>query len=167
MKLLWAAVLWLAGFSAFAGGPPIEYRLDDVVFEFVTDEEMLPSWGYALRIEGTGKGSYHEGTADAPLRVREFEVDPAEVFALLEQCYRARFFELQDAYTSLPLPCLQPNGAVQVVEVVTADASMPAVTLRIGAYSKTIRYVDPHGSPPHSLVQIEKKLKELAGAGDP
>jgi hypothetical protein len=165
-RKLAACAIWMgvgSGASAGEAWPPPEYSLDDVVIEYVTDEEMLPRWGFAIRLTGAGKGMYHEADPSDPVRVRELDVDPEEILGLLELCYRDRFFDLEDRYTTTAHPRLDPNGTVQVIEVVTSDAPMPALTVRIGNYAKTVRYLEPYGNPPDLLQELAKRMRGLAG----
>ena len=94
-----------------------------------------------------------------------FTVDSAEVFQLLQLCYRDGFFELQSNYGPVNEVRLRADGMVETLTTVVADATGTQVAVRIRGYKKSVSYLKGHGNPPPVVAELERRLNELATIG--
>lgn len=167
-----SAVCFMAAAPGLAAKPvvaetstaPSEYSLSDVVFEFRTISPRND--GTLIRIAGSGKGSRVDYVPLGHDHTSEFAVNPQEVFQLLELCYRGHFFELNASYDRPNLFVRRgPKGTVETYTMVVSGYAGESVTLRIGAYSKSVGY-EPEGDPPPLVPGLARRIHELAQLGE-
>jgi hypothetical protein len=134
---------------------PGTYALADVSVEF---SEGGPHGQTSVRIDGNGSGAVTSTSMLRQQPTEPFTVDLAAVFELLQQCYRGRFFDLQSSYGPPSKVRLGPNGRVDTLETIVADASWSTITVRIGSYTKSVGYMKGVGDLPPVLTDLERRI---------
>jgi len=165
-----SVAILLAGRIALGGENPAKqpeplpstYALADVEFEL---SEGGSRGGKSIHVNGSGSGSVVERWEVKEDTKSAFSVNSGEVFQLLQLCYREGFFDLQSSYGPPNWVRLLPDGMVETMTTVVADATGPQVTVRIGGYKKSVGYLKGHGNPPPVVVELERRLNELATIG--
>ena len=154
----WAMVLAAGSVPGKSDVLASSYALADVMFEFAEGDK-------SIQIDGSGKGTVFEKSALKNQSASPFRVQPVEVFQLLQLCYREQLFDLPTTYGPPNTVRLRPDGIVETSSTAVADAAWSSVTVTIGGYRKSVAYLKGHGNVPAVVVELERRIKELAMIG--
>ena len=140
-----------AASAAEAGRPPATFRSDDVSFSIVWQPGHGPSLP-ALRIALSGKGS---GTLQRGKDKSSFTYSGDDLFAVLNELYRIRYFDLPNDYTQNTSIFRREDGTLGTQSLRASDLSTTRVCLTIAAYEKCVTYAK---DGPAELEQLVRRL---------
>jgi len=143
-----------------SAAPPSSYALAEVVFECRRSASQYDD--STITLSGKGTGVRVERAWPDRTNTVSFVADPHEVFELLELRYREHFFELSDSYEVTQSPRLGPAGKIQTLNLMVSDAASETISVRIGNFSKSVTYLPSYGNPPPVVVELSKRLNEIA-----
>ena len=142
--------------------PPGPYSLPDVTLEC----KRVGGWGgqTAITLSGRGTGVKLKSGEQSNAQAARFEfvLDPKVVFDLLRRCYEENFFSFLDSYQHPQSLRIGVGGQIVFTGESIFDATFYSVSVRIGAYSKTVSYFPEYGRPPAVLSEICKRIEELS-----
>jgi TonB family protein len=95
-----------------------------------------PCLDYTVVIRGDGTVEYRGTGLVEGLRTRS--ISPDDAVALVNEFLRAKFFNALDTYAACCASLVRKGDAVELSGIVSADDPYAAVTLRIGARTKTV-----------------------------
>lgn len=136
-----SALLCLIGGSAMAaersfvaGGPPLNYRLDELSVRFLRQPgHGVPGWRVSL-----------PGSGPALLEIdgqkRHFFYSVKDFLALVNELYRIRFFEMPITYTTKYSVFIKDNGLLGTQGLRMSDASSTRICFTVAAYEKCVSY---------------------------
>ena len=136
-----SALLCLIGGSAMAaersfvaGGPPLNYRLDELSVRFLRQPgHGLPGW----RVSLAGSGA---ALLESDGQKRHFFYPVKDLLALVNELYRIRFFELPITYTTKYSVFIKDDGLLGTQGLRMSDASSTRVCFAVAAYEKCVSY---------------------------
>lgn len=136
-----SALLCLIGGSAMAaersfvaGGPPLDYRLDELSVRFLRQPgHGLPGWRVSLA--GTGVA-----LLESDGQKRHFSYPVKGLLALVNELYRIRFFELPTTYATKYSVFIKDDGLLGTQGLRMSDASSTRVCFAVAAYEKCVSY---------------------------
>lgn len=120
--------------SFVAGGPPLNYRLDELSVRFLRQPgHGLPGW----RVSLAGSGA---ALLENDRQKRHFFYPVKDFLALVNELYRIRFFELPTTYTTKYSVFIKNDGLLGTQGLRMSDASSTRVCFTVAAYEKCISY---------------------------
>lgn len=117
-----------------ADGPPLTYRLDDVIVR------VQRQWGHGqpmgqLMLAGKGQATWQSGD-----RNRLFDHTAKDHLNVLNGLYRIRFFDMPAQLRSPLSVFLKDDGTVGTQGLKMADAGSTTVCFSLPGYEKCVRY---------------------------
>ena len=143
--------------------PPNTFHLKDVTIQM----ERSPCFGfcpeYTVTVSGEGHVAFN-GIANVEVKgPHEAQIDGEAVEDLLKSIFENDFFAMRDRYDSKPTITVNDDGTVDVLTSSITDVPTTIVTVRIGAFTKSV--IDYYEAP-GGLHAIERKIDEKSGILD-
>ena len=122
------------------------------------------TWGdrTTITLSGKGTGERVRRTVEDETTTTSIAVEPKEVFALLEYCFKERFFHLAASYGVSDSVRLDPGGKLLFSSVTISDATTETITVQLGAYKKSVSFLRDEGDPPPALLELSKRITGIS-----
>lgn len=120
--------------SFTAGGPPLNYRLDELSVRLLRQPgHGLP--GLRVSLAGTGAALLERDG-----QKRHFSYPVKDLLALVNELYRIRFFELPTTYATKYSVFIKEDGLLGTQGLRMSDASSTRVCFAVAGYEKCVSY---------------------------
>lgn len=117
------------------GGPPMNYRLDEVSVELTRQPGRGPFHVRRLTLSGAGGA-----TLQSDGKTYSFSYPGGDLLTLLNDLYGIRFFSLPANLTARYSVFLKADGTVSTSKLQLADAPGTSVCVTLSAYRKCVTY---------------------------
>lgn len=136
--------------SLGAGGPPLQYRIEDVSIRLTGQPGRGPFAKYRIILSGAGWA-----TLERDGKTLSFSYATPNLLSRVNELYKIRFFSLPTDCTARYSVFLKEDGSISTSTLRLQDAASTQVCFKAASYEKCVTYGND------APVEIERLVKQI------